>query len=125
VRFAKKDIDYISHPAHSRTTGVLITAILVLAVFLTVGASQQPQNMKQLAMGKYAQCGESLDCEAATVEKSCRPEKTNCLAATNYYGSDTVEGQSLVCCKAKSYNIINNACTLVKQGRFTNPSCAN
>jgi hypothetical protein len=126
VSFAKKDIEYILHPTHSRTTGIVTTLILVFVVFLTVAAAQQPQTLKQWAMGKYVQCGENLNCEATAVEKSCPREETKCLAAgTNYYGADTVNGQSLVCCKAKRYSVTNNACTLVKEGPFANPSCTN
>jgi hypothetical protein len=116
---------HILHPTRSRTTAIIITLILVFVVFLTVYATQQPQTLKQWAMGKYVPCEKSLSCKGTAVEKSCLQGETKCLSDVNYYGADTVNGKSLVCCKAKRYNIISNACTLVKEGRFANPSCTN
>jgi len=47
--FLRKAIDFIVHPTHSRTMGILVMLVLVAAVSLTVIVAQQQQSLKQRA----------------------------------------------------------------------------
>ena len=49
--FLRKVIDFVAHPSHSRTIGVLIFFILVATVSLTVYVAQQQQKLRQRAAG--------------------------------------------------------------------------
>lgn len=49
MNFFKKFRDFISHPTHSRTMGLLAVLILITAVSLTVIVAQQQQSIKQKA----------------------------------------------------------------------------
>lgn len=51
MNFLQKFRDFVSNPSQSRTMGLLVTLVLVSAVFLTVTVAQQQQTLKQRAAG--------------------------------------------------------------------------
>jgi hypothetical protein len=101
--FLRKAFDFMSSPTHSRTLGILIVIVLVVAVFLTVSVAQQKQTIVQRAESllndcrtKYqGECFAGSHCPTGLMQKgqdneSCptQLEKPKCCVASrieDYY----------------------------------------
>lgn len=62
--FIKKAFDFVVHPTHSRTMGILMVFVLTAVISLTVIASQERQTTKQRA---------SAVCEDVSIQE-CPPD---------------------------------------------------
>lgn len=85
--FIKRAFDFLSRPTHSRTMGLVVMLILLVAVSLTVIVSQQKQTIRQRAEDYCADttidnCPSGLEVIAGN---TCTKENFKCKIGNNIY----------------------------------------
>jgi len=75
--FFKKAFDFVVHPTHSRTFGLVIMFVFIAAISLTVYVSQQQQQTKQRASGidAFNQCFNESKAKFDACKIECGPEE--------------------------------------------------
>ena len=81
--FLRKAFDFVAHPSHSRTMGLVLMLILVVAVSLTVYVAQQQQTLRQRAAESCNTIRECTDTEKAN--SVCDKKNDTCRIGTDVF----------------------------------------
>lgn len=94
MSFIKKVWDFVRHPTHTRTMGILLMLVLVSAVSLTVIVAQQQQQLKQRAADNFCADTTIGECtnKIATNGNDCATNPTFKCKITNSDGTYEVYG---------------------------------
>ncbi len=78
--FIRRVFDFLAHPTHSRTMGLVVVLLLVVAVSITVYVAQQQQQLKQRAGSACDNISSISDCSnlGATPGSNCTLKDTQC-----------------------------------------------
>ena len=89
LNFFQKFRDFVAHPTHSRTMGILIFFVLLAAVSLTVIVSQQKQTIRQRASADDCTNIATMDeCPREVIAgNTCTTDQTyRCKIGNDVYG---------------------------------------